>query len=617
MGTHRGKILDVDLSSGTVKTTTIDDDTLRKYIGGSGLAAKLFLDRVPPDVDPLGEKNIFFVMTGPLAGTTTPAGNRWTVSFKSPLTGAWGEACSGGNVAPEIKGAGYDGIAVSGVSSKPVYLLIDDDKVEIRDASDLWGKDVYETTDILKGKIEGTKKVKVISIGPAGENLVKFASVHNDKADAAARTGGGAVMGSKKLKAIVVRGTGKVEPGKPDEYKEVRKAVFDKVNDGMISMALRAQGTAMGMGVGAMLGDVPTKNWTVGDPGEIAKKTDGDALAALTTKNHACTGCPIASKRVVKVAEGPYKIDEGPGPEYETLAAFGAMLMHDNLEAILKINELCNRYGVDTISCGGTIAFAMECFDKGLITTSDLDGGQLRWGNTDDIMAMLDMIVFRKGFGDVLAEGSRGAAQKIGKNASDYVVTVKGLEAAMHDPRAGHGLGLSYATSNRGACHVESSTLYIEQNWVTLPEVGLTGGYDAKSADRKVEVVVTAQNLGSLCNAMVLCEFAANGMTVDDQVDIMRTTTGFDYDLKEFMEAGERIWLLKRGLNNLMGITSKDDCLPKNIMTAVQDGGAAGSVPDMDKMLKEYYPARGLDANGRVTKEKLTSLGLSDLAAKM
>jgi aldehyde:ferredoxin oxidoreductase len=598
MGTHRGKILDVDLSSGTVKTTTIDDDTLRKYIGGSGLAAKLFLDRVPPDADPLGDKNVFFVMTGPLAGTTAPAGNRWTVSFKSPLTGAWGEACCGGNV-------------------KPVYLLIDDDKAEIRDASDLWGKDVYETADILKGKIEGGKKVKVISIGPAGENLVKYASVHNDKANAAARTGGGAVMGSKKLKAIAVRGTGKVEPAKPDEYKEVRKAVFDKVNEGVISLALRAQGTATGMGVGALLGDVPTKNWTVGDPGEIAHKTGGDALMALTTKNHACTGCPIASKRVVKVAEGPYKIDEGPGPEYETLVAFGAMLMHDNMEALLKINELCNRYGVDSISCGCTIAFAMECFDKGLITASDLDGGQLRWGNTDDIMAMLDNIVFRKGFGDVLAEGSRAAAQKIGKNASDYVVAVKGLEAPMHDPRAIHGIGLAYATSNRGACHVENSTLYIEQGWVTVPEVGLTGGYDPHSSDGKADLITKTQDLGSLCNAMVLCEFAANGMSVNDQVDLMRTTTGFDYDLKEFMEAGERIWLLKRGLNNLMGITSKDDCLPKHTMTAVPDGGAAGSVPDIDKMLKEYYPVRGLDANGRVTKEKLTSLGLSDLAAKM
>jgi aldehyde:ferredoxin oxidoreductase len=232
-------------------------------------------------------------------------------------------------------------------------------------------------------------------------------------------------------------------------------------------------------------------------------------------------------------------------------------------------------------------------------------------------MAMLDNIVFRKGFGDVLAEGSWRAAQKIGKNAIDFVVTVKGVEAPMHDPRAGHGIGLAYALSNRGACHVESSTLYIEQNWVALPEVGLSGGYDAKSSDGKAEVVFISQNLASLCNAMVLCEFAANGMSVNDQVDMMKATTGFDYDLKELMECGERIWMIKRGLNNLMGVTSKDDCLPKHILTAVPDGGAAGSVPDIDRMLKEYYPIRGLSPDGRPTKEKLESLGLSELAAKL
>jgi len=617
MSTYRKKILEVNLSSGIVKATDIEDDLLQKYIGGSGLAAKLFFDRANPSVAPLGPDNILLIMTGPLAGTTLPGTSRWSASFKSPLTGIWGDSYGGGNFAPKLKAAGYDGILVSGISAKPVYLLINNEKAEIRDASNLWGKDVYETTDILKDEISVKDKVGILSIGQAGENLVKFASVQNDKATAAGRCGGGAVMGSKRLKAIVVKGTGKVKPAMPEELQKLRTTLLEKCKDNIIGQSLKAMGTNAAMVYGAMIGDLPVKNWSLGDGTSVAQKVGGEVLLTYTTRGHACTGCPIACKRIVKVAEGPYAVQEGPGPQYETAAAFGPLLMHGNMEAVIKINELCNKYGVDTISCGSTIAFAIECFENGLITDKNLGGGKLRWGNTDDIMAVLDSIVFRKGFGDVLAEGSQRVAQRLGRNALDFTVTVKGLEAPMHDPRCFHGLGPAYAMSNRGACHNESVTYLMESNVCNLAEIGLSGPFISMSDDGKAELVVKAEDFGSCYNAMILCSFISACASIVDHVHMLKVTTGYSYDLEEMMQVGERIWMLKRGINNLMGLTSADDKLPKHILTATKEGGAAGSVPDIDRLLKEYYPIRGLSPDGRPKKEKLESLGLADLAAKL
>ncbi len=616
MGTNRGKILDVNLSTGSVGTTKIEDDVLRKFIGGSGLAARLFLDRVPPDAAPLSEKNVLFLMAGALAGTNFPTSSRLVAAFKSPLTNIWGQASAGGNFAAEIKGAGYDGIAISGAASKPVYLLIEDDKVEIKDAADLWGKDCYETTDVLKQR-HGAK-TDMLEIGPAGENVVKFASILNGKWGFLSRCGGGAVMGSKKLKAVVIRGTGKVTPAMPEDFKNVRKSALDKNKESVISQALQAAGTAMGVEVNAMTGVLPVKNFTVGDGNFLAPNLTGGAITAqYLTKPHACFTCPIACKRTVKVAEGPYAIEEGPGPQYETDCAFGSLLVIDNLAAVLKMGEMANRYGVDSISCGGTIAFAMECFEKGLITSKDLDGGQLRWGNPDDVLAVMEKIAKRQGFGDVLAEGSRSAAKKIGNNAEDYTIETKGLEFAMYDVRGSHGHGLSFIMSNRGACHVASAIGMIESSWTTWPDVGISGGYDPKADEGKGELNVKCENINMLSNSATLCLFGLMSISITDLAEALKSTTGFDYDLNEIMECGERIWMLQRGLNNLMGVTAADDRMPKRIMTPHTEGGAAGSVPNVELMLKDYYKARGLDANGRPLKEKLNSLGLSDLAVKL
>ena len=615
MGTNRGEILDIDLSSGTIKTTKIKDDVLRKFIGGAGLAAKLFFERVPTDTDPLSAKNVLFLMGGPLSGTNFFTSSRLLAAFKSPQTGIWGQGSAGGNFAAEMKRAGYDGIAISGASKKPVYIVIADDKVEIKDASDLWGKDIYETSDILK-KRHGVK-ADVLEIGPAGENLVKFANIMNTKWGSVSRCGGGAVMGSKKLKAIVISGTGKVTPANPEAFENVRKNALVKVKESVITQALTGAGTAMGVDVNSITGVLPVKNYTVGDGMWLGPLLGGGALGAYLIKPHACYTCPIACKRTVKLAEGPYAIEEGPGPQYETIGAFGSLMVIENMAAILKMNEMANRYGMDSISCGATIAFAMECFDKGLITSKDLDGGQLRWGNADDVLAIMEKITYRKGFGNVLAEGSRNASKKIGKNAADYTVEIKGLEFALYDSRGSHGHGLGFMMSNRGACHVASEIGKIESSWTTWPDIGIEGGYDPKADEGKGELNFICENVAMLSNAATLCQFGLMSISLTELAEALKDATGFDYDLKEIMECGERIWMIQRGLNNLMGVTAADDRMPKRLMTPLPDGGAAGSVPNVELMLKDYYKARGLDAKGRPLKARLVSLGLSELAAKL
>lgn len=615
MGTNRGQILDIDLSSGSVKTTKLKDDVLRKFVGGAGLAAKLFLDRVPPKTDPLSEKNVLFLIGGPLSGTNFPTSSRLLAAFKSPQTGIWGQGSAGGNFAAEMKRAGYDGIALSGASKKPVYILIDDDKVEIKDASDLWGKDIYETADILKQR-HGAK-YDVLEIGPAGENLVKFANIMNTKWGSLSRCGGGAVMGSKKLKAIVIRGTGKVTPAAPEAFDKVRKDVMAKVKESVVTQALTANGTSMGIEVNAFTGVLPVKNFTMGDGSWLAPLLGGSTMTAkYLTKAHACFTCPIACKRTVKVAEGSYVTEEGPGPQYETACAFGSLMMIEDLAAVIKMGEMANRYGMDSISCGGTIAFAMECFEKGLISSKEIEG-QLRWGNVDDVLSLMDKIAHRKGFGAVLAEGSRSAAKKIGKNAADFTVEVKGLEFAMYDVRGSHGHGLGFIMSNRGACHVASEIGKIESSWNTWPDIGITGGYDPKADEGKGELNFICENVAMLANSATLCQFSLMSFSITELAQVLSAATGFDYDLNEIMQCGERIWMLQRGLNNLMGVTAADDRMPKRLLTPVPDGGAAGSVPDVELMLKDYYKARGLDAKGHPLKEKMASLGLSELAAKL
>jgi aldehyde:ferredoxin oxidoreductase len=456
----------------------------------------------------------------------------------------------------------------------------------------------------------------VVCIGQAGENLVRIAAVANGKHSFAARTGGGAVMGSKKIKAIVVTGTGKIDYAKPDELKTLRKDLINKVNDSMTAKMLKAQGTIIGMDAASARGGVPLKNYSLGDAKEIASKVNAALLTKkYLTSNYSCHSCPISCKRVVRIDEGSFKMEEGAGPEYETAGAFGPLIMNDDLEAVVKLNELCNRYGVDTISCGAVIAFAMECFEKGVITSDDLDGGELRWGNTDDIFKIFDMIVFRKCIGDVLAQGVKNAAKKIGKGSEKFTAEVKGLEQSMHDARAMHGLGLHYMMCNRGACHVASYV--VEAGMCTYPEIGLKGPYTGMDSRGKADMVYRCENLNMVANSSIICQMSLVCISVNDLINMLNCVTGFDYNINEFEKCGKRIWMLKRGLNNLMGVTKADDRMTQRMLTAYTEGAAAGSVPDVQLMLEEYYSIRGLDNDGKPLKEVMEGLDLFSLAEKL
>ena len=610
------KILEIDLTTKKSSIITIADKDKERFIGGSGLSAYLFLERGLYKVDPLSEKNELIIMTGPLTGTTLPGTGRFTVCAKSPLTNIWGEGNCGGNFGPELKFAGYDGIIVKGISERPVYLYIEDGKAEVRSADGLWGRDTYDVTDILKGRY--SKKAKVLAIGQAGENLVKYACIVNDKGDVIGRCGLGAVMGHKRLKAIVAKGSGKVTPAFPDEYNSLRKILLEKIKENVVSQSFHQMGTAVGMDLGLLSGDIPIKNWRLGDHPELTNTITGPIMTEKYLKRAgACFGCPIACKRVVEVKDGQYKTDEGPGPEYESLCSLGAMTMTFNLPALIKANELCNRYGIDTVSCGSTIAFAMDCYENGIINRADTDGLELAWGNEGVLLSLIKKIADREGIGNILAEGSKKAAEKIGKGAEEFVVTVKGLEAEMHDPRGWHGMGLAYAASNRGACHSQSMSVHIEQGVTIYPELGLDKDFKGQTSEGKAEMTIKSQNMAMVVNSAVICLFVMSCISMDDVADMLRTTTSFDYNKNAVLEAGERIWLLKRGINNLMGVTSADDILPKAIMTPLKDGAAAGSVPDMKLMLREFYQLMGIDEKGRPTKERLERFGLGELIKRL
>ena len=618
MGGYREKILEIDLSTGKIETRSINEQDQKKFVGGSGLAAKIFFDSFDPGVDPLSFENPLIVMTGPVVGTQFPGTSRFAVCGKSPLTGIWGEGTCGGNFGPELKFAGIDGIIFRGASSTPVYLVVEDDKIELRDAKDLWGMDNYSLTDIMKERHGKERKPKVLSIGPAGENLVKFAAICNDKGDFIGRTGMGALMGSKKLKAVVVKGTKKVEVSHPEEYETLRKLLVAKSRDAVVAQSFRSMGTDAGMDLGMMTGDVPIKNWTIGEAFELSANLGGPSMTEkYLTRNHACSFCPVACKRMVKVDDGPFKTEEGPGPEYETCATFGTLIMNDNLAGVIKINEWCNRYGLDTISCGATIAFAMEAYEKGLITKKDTDGIDLTWGNIQGVIQLLHIIAKKEGIGAILSEGTREAAKRLGKGAEEFAVEVKGLEAPMHDPRGFHGMGLAYMTSIRGACHLMHLCLGVEQGITAYPEAGFQENYVGQSSEGKAELIKLCEDLGIPCNSLLICEFVAWTLSANDLAEMVRVTTGFDFSLKDLLACGERTWLLKRGLGSMMGIGSKDDRLPKRILTPLKEGTAAGSVPDVEKLLREYYAIRGLDEKGKPRREVLNKAGLEDLAKNL
>jgi aldehyde:ferredoxin oxidoreductase len=615
---YGGRILEIDLSKRTVTTIEPARALYENYIGGSGIAAALFLERMSPDMTPFDPANPLIIMTGPLTGTVMPSTPRFTVSALSPLTGIWGEANIGGYFGPELKFAGYDGIIVTGASSKPVYIWIENDTVEVRDAAHVWGSDTYEATDLLTGETKGSsrKKPQVFTIGTAGEKMVSFASITNRKHHHAGRTGMGAVMGAKKLKAFVVRGTGRVAVAHGEKFKDLRNRILAKMDDNLIVQSLKGYGTNVHMDLGTAVGDTPTRNWSTAE-WDCYEELNGPSYnETILTGVSTCYGCPVSCKRVAEVKDGPFKIAAGPGPEYETCAVFGPNCLNSDIRAVAKMNDLCNRYGMDTISCGATVAWAMECYGEGILSSSDLDGIELTWGNAPAMVSLIEKIGRREGIGDILANGSREAANIIGKGSERFLTAVKGLEAPMHDPRGTFGLGLGYATSVRGACHMASLNYVVEGGSIFFEDIDiLNDPGEMTENEGKARLTVTCQDFGMFFHCCaIFCNLGGTLYLGQEAVDAVNFTCGTAYTIEDLMRKGEHIWHLKRGIGNVFGAGRKDDLLPPKLATPLQNGMTEGLVPDVDMMREEFYRLRDIDpATGIVRKRKLLSLKLDKL----
>jgi len=612
-GGYVGRILRVNLNSKSTFVESLNESVAERFIGGSGYAAWLVYRETPMDIDPLDPSNKLIFMTGPLTGTITPSAGRYTVCALSPLTGIWAESHAAGYWGPELKFAGFDGVVVEGRSDKPVYLWIHESGCEIMDARHLWGLDTYSCEDALKKELGSD--VKVASIGPAGENLVKYANIINDRGRAAGRCGLGAVMGSKNLKAIAVKGSVKVIPAaEEDKLASYVKKLYITIRSHPTVQIYSSYGTDGIMSMMYEYGDVPIKHFTEGVWSGI-ESISGEAMAKKVLKrNWACFRCPIACGRIVEVRNGPYKTEEGMGPEYETVASLGALCLIDDIEAIVKANELCNRYGIDTITTGVSIAFLMECCDKGLVSR-EVDGLRIEWGKPDLILQLIKKIAFREGIGSFLAEGVKRMSEKIGGEAKQIAMHVKGLEIPMHDPRAFKGMGLQYATSHRGACHLRGEVFIIEQG-ERIPDLGIHERVYRFDLESKPRVVKIMQDWHDVLDSLILCKFAF--IPPAAVAAILSMVIGRYKTVKELVEAGERIYNLKRVINVKRGVTARDDTLPHRLLREpLKNGGAAGQVVELEKMLPKYYELRGWNEDGVPSRERLIQLGLKDVAEEL
>jgi aldehyde:ferredoxin oxidoreductase len=604
------KVAEVNLSKRKVKMIDVSEEDVKKFIGGSGLGAKLLFEYTDKNTDPLSPENALIFMTGPFAGTKVPCSDRYEVITKSPYTGIYAESDSGGHWAEALKRAGVMGLVIIGKADKPVYLMVTDDEIKIEDADDLWGKDTWQVDEIQKEKYG--RKAKTVCIGVAGENLVRFAAVMNDgiHGRAAGRAGCGTVMGSKNLKAITAMGTKKVPVKKEEEFnKYVKELVLKAAKDAKI---LTDYGTSCGIEYMAEVGDFPIKNWYLGDL-EGHKKMTGQHMAdtILVDKYH-CGRCPIGCGRVVEIKEGKYKMEASSGPEYETIGMLGSNCMVTDLKAISKGNELCNKYGLDTISTGALIAFCMEAYERGLVSSEDTGGIELKFGDPDAMLAMIKKIALREDIGNVLADGILNAAEKIGGNSIEFAMHVKGLDFPAHDPRAKVALGVSYATSNRGACHLQSFSADFEDS-AGIADLGYPDPMERFTPKGKGKFTMDLQNLMSLFDSLRCCKFAIfGGITVEPLCKLLNLITGWDLTKEEFLEAGERIYNLKRLYNVRLGISRKDDTLPPRVLNNPRGGGSEDNIPILNEMLRDYYIARGWDEFGIPTRKTLERLGLSE-----
>lgn len=622
LGGYMGRLLWVDLSERSIEEEPLDEEICRNFIGGYGLGARILYGRQEAGTSPLGPENTLGILTGPCSGTSAISGSRFMVVGKSPLTGTWGDSDCGGYFGPELKFAGYDGILFTGISESPVYLLVANDKVELRDASHLWGKDTAETEGTLKAEEGG--KVRVACIGPAGERLSLISCVIHDKGRAAGRSGFGALMGSKRLKAIVARGDMKVPIADEASLRDLRKKYLAQLKESAGAKARRQYGTCSSLASLVEINDTPIKNWSgvglLDFP--TAERISDENVIKYEVKKYTCYRCPIACGGHMKVASGPYAA-KGHKPEYETLASFGAMTLNDNVESIIKLNDICNRAGLDTISVGSVIAFATECYENGLITNGDTEGIELRWGNAEAMVTMVEKMARREGFGDVLADGVKVAAGRIGKGAEEYAVHCAGQEPGMHDPKHWPGLGLSYQLDATPGRHGQVGH-WMEgfPDWwkESLGVEGLPSGLKRHDYAGKGEAFKRGACAFHFIHVSGLCRFPWYHMDPASMWEFVSAVTGWHIDREEAYRIGERVANIRQAFNIREGFNALEHPLHSRIVgqPPFGEGPTKGITLNTDTLFQDFLKAMEWDpVSARPAAKKLIELGLDDVAKDM
>ena len=613
---YTGKILNVDLSTGRIWEERLEEKLQRDFIGGYGVGSRILFSRQRAGVDPLGPDNMLGFVTGPITGSPLPFAGRWGLVAKSPLTGTWGDANCGGSFGPYLKFAGYDAVFFIGTSEMPVYLLIDEGKAELRDAGHLWGKDTYATEDMLQSEVG--KQARVACIGPAGEKLSLISCVIHNKESAAARSGLGAVMGAKKLKAVAVNGPQGIPVADKEKIVQLRRRFIAGLS-GKYFQILKEYGTVGIMRSWVAWGITPIKNFA-GDASDFPDaylKIGHDPLIKYQRKKTPCWRCPIGCKGHLKAGEGEYQWAAGVGkPEYETLTAFGTKCLNGNLESIIKANDICNRYGIDTSSAGATMAFAIECYENGVIGPGDTGGIELTWGNHQAIVTMLGKMAKREGFGDILADGSKVAAEKIGGGAGEYAMHIQGQEPTQ-DPKGAPSFATVFKMDATPSRHMQGGAYYLEQGVVPggldIPMMKHRAYRGKGEANRKISA------LHHVVNACGFCLFGLQTGAIDIEgvADSLEAVVGWSYNADDILEAGDRIASVRQAFNIREGLNPLEFKVPDRMIgkPPQQKGPNAGVTVDADALVEDYLRAMDWDlATAKPSKKRLVQLGLEDIA---
>ncbi len=616
-----GKVLFVDLSKASMEESPVPENIYREFIGGYGLGIRILYERMKPGADPLGPENIIGFVTGALTATSVPGSGRYGVVTKSPLTGGWCESNGGGTFGPELKTAGYDAIFFTGISHKPVYLVIRDGAAKLMDASGLWGKDTYETSDLIQAAT-GDSKIKVAAIGPAGEAKSLLAGIVNEKGRIAARGGVGAVMGSKRLKAVAVRGGAmKIAVADRGKLKEVEERYMSVIQSSEFAKGLSAAGTGGALSFLVSIGDSPVKNWQLTGTQSMpqAANLDSSNMDKYKKSGYSCRACPIRCGAIVEQKSGPFAIPgEVHRPEYESLAALGSLLLNDNLEAVIKANDICNRYGIDTISTGTAIAFAMECYENELINKTDADGLDVAWGNAETIVALTEKIARREGFGAVLADGPAKAAERIGKDSAKYVMAVRGKGMPFHDPRMSPAGGTAFIADANPGHHMNSQITGMLENGVPIgsdPDLQVPKMNPFADFDKKGTMYRIGAAYHTILDSAGMCALYTVNTQPPPLAEMISQVTGWNFEWEEALRAGRRVLTLRQAFNAREGLTPDQINLPERIKKEPLPVGMNAPPPiDFQALREGYFGAMGWDVRtGIPSKETLANLGLAEL----